>query len=217
MPDDDPGSPDTIALMRISRSSALLATAMLVTSCGSDSGGDESPSTTATSQTSVDRADTTAPDSDFTEVEGPIESADAEPSDDTAASGPGVPETAGDGTATLSLANGETYDFAVLCALEPQIAAGSEILFTATSYDDPSLDITQFGDEGPVTSVGSVTVVDAESFEALWGASTSYEPFGGSLELTLDGSTIRGSGDFYPGDDPVEGGEPVEGDVVAEC
>ena len=44
--------------------------------------------------------------------------------------------------------NGETIEFSsVLCTLEPQMAAGSEILFTAVSYGDPGLDITQFGDD----------------------------------------------------------------------
>ena len=121
---------------------------------------------------------------------------------------------AGDVNATLSLDNGETFEFFVLCTLEPQIAAGSEILFTATSFGDLSLDITQFGDEGPVVNIASVSVYDA-SYETLWEANSFFENFGGPTELSLDGSTITGSGTFFPGGDIAL--EPVEGIVVANC
>jgi hypothetical protein len=40
------------------------------------------------------------------------------------------------------------------------MAAGSEILFTATSYGDPGLDITQFGDKVTITGVASISVYD---------------------------------------------------------
>jgi hypothetical protein len=110
------------------------------------------------------------------------------------------------------LANGETFEFAtVLCSLEPQMAAGSEILFTATSYDDPGLDITQFGNEGTITGVASISVYDG-NYETLWDASSLY---GSTVELTLDGSTIRGTGSFLPGPDLI--GDAVEGEVVANC
>ncbi len=112
----------------------------------------------------------------------------------------------------MTLANGETFEFpTVLCALEPQTAAGSEILFTATSYDDPGLDITQFGDEGTITGVASISVYDGD-FETLWEANSM---FGSPVELTLDGSTIRATGSFLPGPDLM--GESVEGEVVANC
>jgi hypothetical protein len=124
------------------------------------------------------------------------------------------PPATGNGTAVLTLFDGQEFEFEVLCTLEPQMAAGSEILFTAVSNDDPGLDITQFGDEGTITGVASVTVYDA-NFETLWEASTSYEPFGGSLELTLEGSTISGQGDFYPDADPAM--DPVPGRVQANC
>lgn len=102
----------------------------------------------------------------------------------------------------------------MLCSLEPQIAAGSEILFTATSYDDPGLDITQFGQEGPVTDLATVSVYDA-SYETLWEASSLYAPLGGTIELSLDGSTINGSGAFFAGGDIEE--QPVNGTLVANC
>ncbi|MGA9275871.1 hypothetical protein [Ilumatobacter sp.] len=197
-----------------------LATALVTTACGaSDDSTDDTTDTAETEATDVTEPTEAAevltpvtddPTDDEAESAGTDAAAGGEAADE-------VPPDAGSGTATLTLANGESYDFSVLCALEPQIAAGSEILFTATSYDDPLLDITQFGDEGPVTGIGSVTVADASNFESLWGASTMYEPFGGTLELTLDGSTIRGTGSFYAGDDPIDGGDPVDGDVVANC
>lgn len=128
------------------------------------------------------------------------------------------PTVSGGGDATLTLANGETFQFEVRCVLEPQIAAGSEILFTVGSIGgDSSLDITQFGDEGPVTGISSVTVYDGSSFEDLWGASSFYEAFGGTLELSLDGSTVSGSGTFFAGNDPAVAPDGVEGDVVANC
>lgn len=117
------------------------------------------------------------------------------------------------GTAVLTLENGETLEFdGVMCTLEPQMAGGSEILFTATSYGDPGIDITQFGDEGAVGGVASIEVYDTD-YETLWEAFT----IGGStVELTLDGNTIRGTGDFY--DDIEEGlSDPVRGEVVANC
>lgn len=143
--------------------------------------------------------------------------ADEPAADEPVADEPVADEPAGGsgGTgAVLTLANGETFEFGVLCSLEPQMAAGSEILFTATSYDTPSLDITQFGDEGTITGVATISVYDAD-YETLWEAGSFYEAVGGTIELSLDGSTIRGSGSFYPGGDIAA--TPVDGEVVAEC
>ena len=168
--------------------------------CGSD--GDASDEVSSDSAV-IDDASGAA--TDTTDATGPQEAAP----EDTAAQP--VPEPSGGG-ATLTLANGEIFEFpTVLCALEPQTAAGSEILFTATSYDDPGLDITQFGDEGTITDVASISVYDGD-FETLW---ESNSMFGSPVELTLDGSTIRGTGSFLPGPDLM--GESVEGEVVANC
>ena len=152
--------------------------------------------------------------SDPTVVDDAAESDDAAGEDDAASEddAPEPPPASDGGGATLTLANGEIFEFAtVLCTLEPQTAAGSEILFTAVSYDDPGLDITQFGDEGTITGVASISVYDGD-YETLWDASSIY---GSTVELTLDGSTIRGTGSFLPGPD-LEG-DPVEGEVVANC
>lgn len=205
--------------MRLTILPTVLAGALLIASCSSDGDSDDTSSEgTAAGDTSGVEAD----DDTFTAADGST-SPQGDAADDDGVSGDGEteieppPPEPGEGTATLTLDNGETYEVDVLCTLEPQISAGSEILFTATSMGDPLLDITQFGDEGPVTGIGTVTVVDGSTIEPLWGASTMYDAFGGSLELTLDGTTIRGTGDFYPSDDPVEGGDPVAGEVVAEC
>ncbi|MDW3213276.1 MAG: hypothetical protein R8G01_04705 [Ilumatobacteraceae bacterium] len=170
---------------------ALLTTAALtlaMTACGGDD-------------------DTTTNTDDDAGASGTPEAAADEPADDQ-------PAGSGGSDATLTLANGETFEFGILCSLEPQMAAGSEILFTAVSYDTPGLDITQFGDEGNVTGIATISVYD-ESYESLWEAGTFYEAVGGTIELSLDGSTIRGSGSFFPGGDTTA--TPVDGEIVAEC
>lgn len=187
----------TLVPMIATKRRVLLAPVLLVlaTACGSDGDSTNDAGT-------VVEPELEAPESDSDPA-----SDDAAGSDE--ASGP--PAT-GDAAATLTLANGETFEFAtVLCTLEPQMAAGSEILFTATSYDDPGLDITQFGNEGTITGLASISVYDG-NFETLWEANSLY---GSSVELTLDGSTIRGTGSFYANDE--FGAETVEGDVVANC
>jgi hypothetical protein len=193
--------------MRISELIAILTLpAIVLAACGS--GDDDS----ATDESATEEASPAEADAGQDDVEDNSSSAEGESSDaeDVVAY---LADVAG-GTAILELANGESYEFSILCALEPQEAAGSVILFTAVSYDDIGLDITQFGDEGTVTNNASITVFDS-SFETLWDAATLYEPFGGSIELSLDGSTITGSGSFYPGGDVAN--EPVDGVVVANC
>jgi hypothetical protein len=174
----------------------IVAPLALAAACGSD--GDSSENETVETDATAEPAD-------------PADSGDddaAAESDDGAA----APGATGGGGATLTLANGEQFEFpTVLCSLEPQMAAGSEILFSATSYDDPGLDITQFGDEGTITGVASISVYDG-NFEALWEANSML---GSDIELTLEGSTIRGTGSFFEGED--FGGETVEGEVVANC
>jgi hypothetical protein len=148
-------------------------------------------------------------------AEEPADEPAEEPASEPAEEPADEPASGGSGTATLTLDNGESYEFGILCTLEPQMAAGSEILFTAVSYDNPSLDITQFGSEGTVTDTATISVYDAETYDTLWEAGSFYEAFGGSFELSLDGSTINGSGTFYPEADPML--EPVEGTVEARC
>jgi hypothetical protein len=195
--------------MRTSLICAVASTTLLLVACGSDDGDSGASGSDAAAATTDE-----VPQSTDAEVD----SGNTEPA-------PAAVDSAGEGsdeggsnssgaTATLRLANGESYEFSILCALEPQTAAGSEILFTAVSYDDPGLDITQFGDEGAVTDLAVITVYDGD-YETLWEAGTVYEAFGGSIELSVDGATIVGTGSFYPAADPAA--EPVEGDLQANC
>ena len=55
------------------------------------------------------------------------------------------------------------------------------------------------------------------SYNTLWEASNTYEPFGGGLELSVDGSTITGVGEFFAEGDPMVNPEPVPGTVEARC
>ncbi|KAA3640466.1 MAG: hypothetical protein DWP92_02970 [Armatimonadetes bacterium] len=126
-------------------------------------------------------------------------------------SAPATPPSGG-ATATVTLDNGETYEFGILCHLERQEAAGAEILFTVVSYDDPiNLDVTQFGADsfGGAANIG---LYDSTSYDAVWEADSTY---GTSVELSLNGSTVTGSGDFYPGGDIQQ--TPVPGELVANC
>jgi hypothetical protein len=188
---------------------SIVATGLVaMTACGgSDDAADTEADTTPTDIATTDAAE---PEADAEPDAEPEPGNDDEPAAEST--------SGGDTNATLTLANGAIYEFGVLCSLESQMAAGSEILFTATSVrGDLFLDITQFGDVGPVTGFATVTVFDGETFESVWGASSVYEGFGGGLSLSLDGSTINGSGTFYAADDPIEAPEGVEGDVVANC
>ena len=107
----------------------------------------------------------------------------------TAAAGGDVAPPAGGATAVVTLENGETFEFSVLCSLEPQEAAGQTILFTAVSYDDPyNLDVTQFGADS-LNGSASISIFDSETYDAVWDASSF---FGAAVELELNGSTRPG-------------------------
>lgn len=197
------------AMATTTRTLTLVSLLIVAAACGSDddSTGDapsaETTSADATETTSADGTEAASTDASEATTT-PDDGAEAQPQT--------APPSSGGGGATLTLANGETFEFpTVLCTLESQMSAGSEILFTATSYDDPGLDITQFGDEGTITGVASISVYDGD-YETLWEANSM---FGSPVELTLDGSTIRGTASFRPGPDLT--GEPVEGEVVANC
>lgn len=200
--------------MRRSRISLILATGLLViTACGGD---DDSASADDAASDAAEPADEPAAQSAEQPADEPAaESTDEsteEPAEEPAAADSGG--GGGQGSAVLTLDNGESYEFSILCALEPQMAAGSEILFTVVSYDDVGLDITQFGDEGTVTGFATISVYDA-SYETMWEAASLYDAFGGTIELSLDGSTVNGSGSFYPAGDPTLA--PVDGQVTANC
>ena len=185
---------------------ALLFTMMLVTSAcssdGSETVSDDEPTpettTTADAATTTTAADaattTTAADAGDTPTEAP------------------AAEASGAQTATVTLDNGDVFEFGALCWLETQESAGSEILFTVVSYDDPvNLDVTQFGADS-FGGAANISLYDSTSYDTLWEASSLY---GTEIELVLDGSTVTGSGDFYPQGDIAA--TPVPGQLVANC
>jgi hypothetical protein len=132
----------------------------------------------------------------------------SEPEED----GNDAPPPPGGATATVTLDNGDSYTFSILCNLQPQESAGSTILFTLVSYDDPvNLDVTQFGDDS-FGGAANISLYDSSTYDTLWDASSRFE---NNVELSLDGSTVTGSGTFIEGEDGT--GSQVGGELVANC
>lgn len=118
----------------------------------------------------------------------------------------------GQGTATVTLDNGQSWTFSVLCNLQPQESAGSTIEFTLVSYDDPvNLDVTQFGADS-FNGAANIGLYDSSTYDTLWEANSM---FGNEVELSLVGSTVTGTGTFVEGEDFNAGG--VGGELVANC
>jgi len=139
-------------------------------------------------------------------------SSGSESSATTAAGGGETSQPAGGATAVVNLENGETFAFSILCALEPQEAAGQTILFTVVSYDDPNnLDVTQFGADS-LNGAASISIFDSTTYDSVWDASTF---FGSEVVLELNGSTVTGAGEFYPEGDIAR--EAVNGELEATC
>ena len=149
------------------------------------------------------------------EVGDAADSSEAEPASEPEDVPPVAPS--GNANATVSLDNGESFELSVICALEPDVTGPAEVLFSLTAFpaDGPKVDIMQFGD-GPlyVADNASVRVYDA-SFETLWEADSNFEPLGGGMKLSLDGSKVTGTGMFFPAGD-IEG-KAVNGTVIANC
>lgn len=183
---------------------ALLLTMMLAASaCGSDGSESVSDDETTPETTEAAEAATTTADAATTTT-----GADAS---ETQTEAPAV-QASGAQTATVTLDNGDVFEFGALCWLETQEAAGSEVLFTVVSYDDPvNLDVTQFGADS-FGGAANISLYDSTSYDTLWEASSLY---GTEIELILDGSTVTGSGDFYPQGDIAA--TPVPGQLVANC
>ena len=173
---------------------------MGMTSCGDD----DSTSTPTGTEAASELQPTDADDAESTET--------IEPEATTEVSAAPPAQPAGSGSATLTLSNGEVFEFGILCSLEPQEAAGSEILFAVVSYDDPyNLDVTQFA-AGSFDGAANISVYDSTSYDTVWEASTLY---GTDVELSMAGSTVAGSGEFLAGGEL--GGETVTGELVANC
>jgi|GEM_PF-6532739 len=122
-----------------------------------------------------------------------------------------------EGTATIAFEGGEVLSTEVLCTLEPQTAAGQEILYTATSLSNPYFDVTVFGEDAavPGPSVSWNETEDFETYQESWSA------MGGSfgdLEVTLDGTTISGQGTFRRDEDAAgAAGETRQATVEVVC
>ncbi len=192
--------------------SVLIALVLVVSACSSSSSDSgEAAADTGSSETTV----SAAADSASTDTAAPAESTTTEPA--AASSGGGA-------SATVTLDNGESHAFSVICGLEPQEVAGAEILFTAVSYDEPyGFDVTQFGQLGVETggvldNTGNVTIYDSATYEDIWAAGSVLAQLDGSeFTLELNGTTITGSGMFVEGGDIEKLDSAVHGELVVEC
>lgn len=156
------------------------------------------------------------------DVQAPNEPAeeDVQPPDDPGTEGESpVPEDdpARAGTATVTLENGEVFEFSVRCGLEPIDSgqAGRELLFSVDSYDDSlyTLTVTHYGpDKYGSRPMSLIQIWSISNNEIAWGA---YSGGGGEIALTLDGATVRGSAVFGAGGDTANPG--VRGELVASC
>ena len=184
---------------------ALVFAVMLVTSAcsGSDSSDTASNDNDVSETAAADGAgtETTAADADTSGGDAADAQTDAP-----------AEQTSGAQTATVTLDTGDVFEFSALCWLEAQESAGTEILFTVVSYDDPvNLDVSQFGTDS-FGGAANISLYDSTSYDTIWEASSLY---GTEIELILAGSTVTGSGDFYPAGDIAA--TPVGGVLVANC
>jgi hypothetical protein len=198
--------------MRIRVTAVLIGLVLIASACSSSSDlGEAAADTDSPTTTAAATQDTTAP----------VVSTTA--GDD---GGETAPPAGGSGTATVTLDNGESYTFSILCSLEPQESAGQEILFTAVSYDEPNgFDLTQFGkgsDDtfGLLDGLGTISIYDSTTYDGLWGAGTVIAELSKTeFVLELDGTTITGSATFFTGEDAenlnLDAG--VHGELVANC
>ena len=192
--------------------SVCIGLVLVVSACSSSSSDSGESATDAESPTSS----AAAVDSASTDT--------AAPGATTTAAAASTPPSSGGATATVTLENGEVYTFSILCNLEPQEVAGSEILFTAVSNDTPlGFDVTQFGKVGAETGgvledIGSITIWDSATYDDVWVAGTVLSQLDGSeFVLALDGSTITGSAMFVEGGDIENLDSAVRGELIAEC
>lgn len=203
--------------MNVRPTAVLIGLVLLASACTTEQSESEPPSTDAvSSETTAVAAAADVGNEATTEDTASSEDA-AAPAEDT------DPSAGGDGaTATVSLENGETFTFDILCNLEPQIAAGLQILFTVVSYDDPvNLDVTQLGDDSVdvdeiiadmLAGAASISLYDSTTYDTLWEANTLY---GNAVELEIDGNTVTGRGVFL--EDGELGSPEVPGELIATC
>jgi len=122
------------------------------------------------------------------------------------------------GTATITFADGQTLTTDVICTLEPQIAAGQEIEYTATSQSSPYFDVTVFGEASDFAGTSTVSWDDTEDFVTVQESWSAGEVPNDDLEVMLSGETISGNGTFVRGEDETgTAGETRQGEFVVEC
>lgn len=180
----------------LARSLTLSVAALLaLTACSGNGDGDDIPADDAA-------VDASAPDDE------------AEEAPDVVGEGGDAPAMSR-GTATITFGTGDTLSTDVACVLEPQVAAGQEILYTATSQGSPYFDLTVFGEDAAISgaTVSWDETDDFETYQESWSAGIT-----GDFEAELDGNTITGSGTFMRGDDAAgQEGETREGEVEVVC
>lgn len=178
----------------------ILGLALVLAACGGSAG-----ETTASLTPSP--GDTAPPVTPQEEVGG-------DPGDsDYPVAGSGAQAPSASSTATVTLENGEAFEFSIRCELEPQVGGDVEILFSLVSYDEPlKLNVTQFAADS-FNGVAGISISDSTTFELVWEATAVLGA--GEVELTLDGNTVMGSGMFLEGVD--SSGPGVRGELVANC
>lgn len=123
-------------------------------------------------------------------------------------------------TATLTFENGEVLNTSVICVLKPQVAAGQEILFTATSVKSPYFDVTQFAD-GSILNGAKVSWTETSDFKTYqvdWKSVPGTMVSKPSFDVALNGRTITGSGMLIRGEDASNNsGEKRQTTLLVEC
>ena len=120
--------------------------------------------------------------------------------------------------ATITFENGEVLETNVLCHLEPQVSAGQEILYTATSLSNPYFDLTVFGENSsfPGAKLSWHETKDFKVYQVSW--SSSHLLGRSTFEPVVEASTISGDVTLVRGQDETsEEGESRQAKVVVNC
>ncbi len=192
----------------------LFVMVLVVAACGSDDS--ESGDTTANAGTAAGTQSTAATTGEPTQpTDGPVSTQPPAASTEQAESSD--PGSAGEaGTATLTLDNGESFEFNVECVTSPMDAglAGRDLLLSVNSYDGQYLIAAELlgPDQYGSAPLSIIQIWDVPGNEVAWGA---YSASGGQVDLRLDGTTVTGTAVFGEGGDTVN--PSVPGELVAYC
>jgi len=120
------------------------------------------------------------------------------------------------GTATVTLENGDVYQFSVVCSLGPVDAgvADRALLFSVDSFEDSTYHLTASVVSPDKYGNGELSLIQIWSMsnnEMIWEADST----GGEIELDIDDETVTGSAIFWAGGDTAN--PSVRGDLVANC